>query len=311
MKVVTSYFEPDLDGTSSMYAYAELLNKQGEDVGYYIWGNAKNEVAIVCNKFNICLGGLKNIEDKNNKYILVDLNSMDQMHEKINEENLIEIIDHHGLSRFLPNYKNASRVQIDKLGAAATIVTERYKASGFIPSREAAIMLYYGIISNSINFKASITSPRDIEAAKWLKSICDEIREEKIKEIFMEKSNIKDENLRVEMECELPMKTHEKNVLVCQLEICNIDDFIKQKEKLIISILKDIKQEKEVDYLFVNCVDILNGFSLVYCLDEKTKRLVEEILQLKFNGNLAKAEKLIQRKEMTKAIREYKGDLDF
>ena len=32
VRIVTSYHEPDIDGIACMYAYAELLNKQGENV---------------------------------------------------------------------------------------------------------------------------------------------------------------------------------------------------------------------------------------------------------------------------------------
>ena len=35
-------------------------------------------------------------------------------------------------------------------------------------SKEAAILLYYGIISNSINLKASITDKRDGDMENWL-----------------------------------------------------------------------------------------------------------------------------------------------
>lgn len=53
MKIVTSYFEPDLDGTSAMVAYSELLNKKGEQADYFIWGKPKKEVEIVCDMFNV------------------------------------------------------------------------------------------------------------------------------------------------------------------------------------------------------------------------------------------------------------------
>ena len=189
MKVVMSYNEPDLDGVSCMYAYSELLNNQGEDANYFIWNSPKKEVQIVCDIFGIEIKGLKESELSDNcEFIAVDLNGKDQMHDIVTVDKLVEIIDHHGLSKWLPSYTSIQRVQIDRLGAAATIVTERFRTLGIIPSRESAILLYYGIISNSINLKASITNSRDIEACKWLKSICKEISDEKVKEIFIKKS---------------------------------------------------------------------------------------------------------------------------
>ena len=311
MKIITSYIEPDLDGVSSMYAYSELLNRLGDKTYYFIWKTPKNEIKIVCDLFKIKLDSLKKIPDEKNEFVLVDFNGFDQAHEKITCESIVEVIDHHGLSKAIPTYSNASRIQIDRVGATATIIAERYKLSGLIPSREAAILLYYGIVSNSCNFKANITNIRDIEIAKWLKSICSDISEDKIKDIFLEKSKIDDSNLRAEMECERPMDTHNKRVLVGQLEICNVEDFLKKKEDKIDKILKEVQEEKKTDYLFLNVVDILNGYSLIYCNFDSTKRLVEKIFNLKFEGNIAKLDSLVQRKEMTKAIRDYEGDLEF
>ena len=107
------------------------------------------------------------------------------------------------------------------------------------------------------------------------------------------------------------MVTHNKNVLVGQLEICNVEDFLKEKEELVNSILNAINNEKDVDYLFINCVDILYGYSLIYCLLDKSKKMVEKLFDLHFEGNIAKANRLIQRKELTKAIRDYEGELEF
>ena len=311
MKILTSYIEPDLDGVSSMYAYSELLNKLGEKVYYFIWKMPRIEVRIVCDMFDIKLDPIKNIPNEKNTFVLLDFNGFDQAHESITKESVIEVVDHHGLTKSIHEYTNASRIQIDRVGASATIIAERFKLLGITPSREAAILLYYGIVSNSCNFKANITNSRDIEIADWLKSICSDISEEKIKEIFIKKSIFDDKDLRQEMECERPMITHDKRVLVGQLEICNVLDYLKEKEDKIIKVLNEVKIEKETDYLFLNMVDILNGFSLIYCNLEPTKRLVEKVFNLKFKGNIAKWDCLVQRKEMTKAIRDYEGDLDF
>lgn len=310
MKIVTSYIEPDLDGTSCMYAYSELLNRLGENASYHIWNEPKQETQIVCDMFGIKLGGEKEFKD-GDKYIIVDLNNYGQVDPNIKREDIIEIIDHHGISRELHLYTSCERIQIDKIGAAATIVTERYKESGLIPSREAAILLYYGIISNSINLKANITSARDKAATDWLKSVCRDISEEKIKDIFMKKSNIADENLRLEMECEIPMTAHNKQVLVGQLEMCDIENFINNKKDLINKILTDIDSEKDLDFLFVNMVDILNGYSLIYTLDEESKKMMNRLFDLEFEGPMARFDGLVQRKEITKAIRDFDGELEF
>ena len=76
--VITSYEKPDLDGVSTMYAYAEYLNKIGTKSSYYVCGVPKKEVAIVCDMFNISLEGVTSIEE-NQEVVLVDTNNLEEV----------------------------------------------------------------------------------------------------------------------------------------------------------------------------------------------------------------------------------------
>ena len=173
-KIVTSYYGPDLDGVASMFAYAEYLRNKGEDAYYYINGKPKEEVKIVCDIFNIELNSLKRWE-KPSEAVLVDLNNVSRL-DFIKPEEVVDIIDHHVKTDGCKLCINA-KVQIELLGAAATLVAERFKNENIKISRESAILLYYGIISNSINLKAKTTKRKDIEIAQWLKSNFQEISE--------------------------------------------------------------------------------------------------------------------------------------
>lgn len=306
MKIIISYSEPDLDGTSCMFAYSELLNKLGEKADYIVRDIPKQEVGIVCDIFGIELKGTKIDEvPENSEFVLVDLNGREQIYDSVKNDEIVEIIDHHGLSRWLQSYNNLQRLQIDRVGAAATIVTERYKASGFTPSRESAILLFYGIISNTINLKSNITNKRDIEACKWLKSVCDEISEEKIKEIFIKKSVIKDENLRSEMECGIANTFNDFKTIVGQIELANLEEFLNKKKDRMLEILKQVKKEKKINYIFINCVDILNGYTIIFTPDEESNEFVERTYGYKFDeNNEVRINKVVQRKELTKILRE-------
>jgi len=303
MRIVTSYIEPDLDGTSSMYAYSELLNKQGIESGYYIWGTPKNEVEIVCDMFNIKLNSIPE-PTSDNEFVMVDLNGYNQMNQKfVTLDNIYEIIDHHSKSVFLPKYPNAD-VQIEKLGAAATLVTERFKKDGIIPSRESAILLYYGIMSNSIILRANVTRKKDVDMSNWLKSLYDEITEEKIKDIFIKKSYIEDKNLRKEMECEVALTIMDKDIYCGQLEIANVDEFYNEKKDLLKSILKTIKEEKSADFIYLSMVDILNGYIRIVTIDDETRIMLNNVFGFEFDeDDCSKVDKIIQRKEMTAKFR--------
>lgn len=300
-RIVTSYENPDLDGVSSMYAYSEYLNKTGIESNYYIKGQPKKEVEIVCDLFNIQLDGIEKIEN-DYEVVIVDTNNLREV-PFINPDKITEFIDHHFENESSKRCTKAIK-QIERVGAAATLVAERFKKMNIPISRNSAILLYYGIISNSINLKATITAQKDIQMANWLKEQCSEISEEKIKEIFTLKSKIEDDNLRVEMEAEMAFDYNGESITIAQLEVANIEDFLKEKEEKIVKILKQIQQEKSIDYICINCVDILNAFNIILTIDDKTEELFNNLFGYRFENRRCKLNKIIQRKDLSKVIRE-------
>ena len=83
--------------------------------------------------------------------VLVDTSTLTTIDKRITPSQVVEIIDHrmiHDTSAF----KNA-RVLIEIVGAAATLVAERFQKEKITPSNEAAILLHTAIISNTLNFK--------------------------------------------------------------------------------------------------------------------------------------------------------------
>lgn len=300
-RIVTSYESPDLDGVSSMYAYSEYLNKTGIESDYYISKQPKKEVGIVCDLFNIQLDGIEKIED-NQEVVVVDTNNLLEV-PFVNPEYIVEIIDHHSKNESSQKSTKA-KIQIERLGAVATLIAEKFKENHIPISRNSAILLYYGIISNSINLKANITASKDIQMVNWLKEQCSEISEEKIGEIFTLKSKIEDENLREEMEAEIVLNYKDKSITVAQLEVANMEDFLKEKEEKIVRILQQIQQEKSLDYIFINCVDILNGFNILVTIDDETERFLNKVFGYEFKNRRCKFNKVMQRKDLTKVIRE-------
>lgn len=57
-------------------------------------------------------------------------------------------------------------------------------------------------------------------------------------------------------------------------------------------------------------VSSMYAYSIIYCNLDNTKKMVEKIFDVTFEGNIGKFDHVIQRKEMTKTIRDYKGILN-
>ena len=136
-------------------------------------------------------------------------------------------------------------------------------------------------------------------------SICEDISYEKINEIFIKKSKIDDQNLRSEMECEIPITFNDFSTLTGQIEVANLEEFLSTHKEKMIDILKQVQKEKNVDYVFINCVDILNGFIIVIPVDNDSKKFVEDTFGYKFDeSGVAKINRIIQRKDMANVLRQ-------
>ena len=110
-----------------------------------------------------------------------------------------------------------------------------------------------------MNLKISMTSEKDKEMAKWLKEQCKEITDKKTKEIFIKKSDIID-RLREEMEVEFKDEFITISWSMGQLEIADVEGFLEKYEKNIRAVLNIVKNENNVEFISVNCMDIINGY---------------------------------------------------
>lgn len=294
--IVTSYEHPDLDGISSMYAYSEYLNKTGKSSRYYVRENIKTEPHIVCDMFGIELDSVDEIE-KDANIVLVDTNNP-KMVPFVNENKIVEIIDHHKLRFDLPEYIT---YEIEEIGAAATLVGDRFRKNNIPISRNSAILLYYGIMSNSFALKSSNTSQKDIEVAKWLEEQCKEISKKKIEEIFRAKSVFKS-SLKNEVEAEIPLECGDIRMTVGQLEIVDAEKFIADNKKELMEVCNYLIDRFKYDCLIINIIDTIGGYSILFSPNENTDKFIRDKFGYEIKNNIYKNSKLVQRKEIIKRL---------
>ena len=294
--IVTSYEHPDLDGISSMYAYSEYLNKTGKKSGYYVRENIKTEPHIVCDMFGIELDSVDEIE-KDANIVLVDTNNP-RLAPFVDASRVVEIIDHHRIREKLP--ENVI-FEIEEIGAAATLVADRFRQNHIPISRNSAILLYYGIMSNSFALKSSNTSKRDIEVAKWLEEQCSEISKEKIEQIFRAKSVFK-APLKNEVEAEIPLKCGNTRMSIGQLEIVDAEKFIDENRTELLNVCNELINKFEYECLIINIIDTVKGYSILFSPNENTDKFIKEKFGYEIKNNIYKNSKLVQRKEIIKQL---------
>ena len=298
-KVVVTYTNADLDCVASAYAYSEYLNKQGDNANYYISGKVQKEVDIVCSLFDIKLhNDMDEISDK--QVIVVDTNTLSAV-SFVLPEHIIEVIDHHPKSG--DKFENAV-IDIQQIGAVCTMIAERFKEKDIEISRDTAILLYYGIVSNTVNFNSKVTTKRDINMALWLKSQCQEIDDELVSYIFKEKSKFDIKDLRLDMEVEEKFKLGTDELIIGQLEITDAKEFVKRHEREMKEIIDQVKEEYGISTIFINVIDILEGYHMLYTPYTETKEFLSNGYGYRFDGNICEEQRIVLRKEIKRYFRE-------
>lgn len=167
--LVCAKVNPDLDGTACTLAYSYLLNEMGNNSDGLIFGEPQSEVNYFSeiHKIQIPLYS-KRIKNDWDSFVLVDASSIKGVPELVKADKVMEIIDHR-VSKPEKEFPNA-KIQNELIGAASTIVVERFIKENIIPTSDQAKLLYGAIFHNTLNLISSNTNGRDKSAILYLEN---------------------------------------------------------------------------------------------------------------------------------------------
>lgn len=253
--LVTTYSDPDLDGTGCSVAYAEFLRKNGRDAVAGVFGEPDEEAGFELEKLSLELRDARDVVGDVDEIVLVDASNLDWLNESIDESKISEMIDHreHNLSE---NFD--ADPQIELVGAAATLIAEKFRDSDIEISKDSAEMLYTAIADNTVNFQANVTTERDMKAAEWLKQVAD-LDERSKQKVFEIKSDTEGSVSRIVEQDYYHTELAGKTVGIAQLEIMDLENFVEHNLEDILSKLENLEQRDELDHVFLTGVDIQTG----------------------------------------------------
>ena len=295
MLLITGYENPDVDVVACAYGYAELLTRQGKKARAALFGTPQSEAEFALNYFKISLPNGEKLYKNSDSVILVDTSHLNDVPESIPIEKIIEIIDHRTLND-AEKFPNA-KCQIEAVGSCATLVAERFKKENIDPSEIAAGMLYSAIVSNTVNFMAGTTTERDKGMAEWLFARV-HLPETHIHDMFAYKSNFTKPIKEILLDDATTRKVGGKTINILQLEIINAEQLVREHEEELKRIIREIKKEDGTDIVFMTCIDIEKGFNIFLTEEKEIQRLLENMLDIKFENGLARREGVIMRKEI-------------
>ena len=103
------------------------------------------------------------------KVLLVDHAERGQSVPGVEQAEIVEILDHHNVG----NIETSTPIPatFDPVGSTATLILERYKASGLKPTEPTAKMLLAAVLSDTVIFNSPTTTERDREIVRYLENL--------------------------------------------------------------------------------------------------------------------------------------------
>lgn len=300
--LVTSYVNPDLDGIAGVIAYAEFLQKRGKNTIVGIIGEPHDEAKYILDRFGFEYPPMIENADNFDEVILVDASDLNGLEGKISAEKVIEIIDHrkvHEADKF-----PKAKVQIELVGAAATLVAEKFIQNKVDISKESATLVYGAIISNTLNFKGNVTTDRDKVAAEWLSKVA-KLPDDFWKDLFIAKSDLSGKKLAERIEGDFAwFVMGDKKVGIAQVEMIGAKKLVDERGGEIVQVLEKIKMEMNLDFIFQNTIELEDTKNFFVTSDTQTKELLEKVLNVRFSGISAERSQLIMRKQIVPLLRQ-------
>ncbi len=304
--VVTPYHWPDTDGVACAISVAEYLTRlKNITANAMISQTPQLETQWVMQKLEISLPQIDQLTN-NVKLVLVDVSDPDDLPKSIIRESVVAIIDHRTYNR-AAEFPNA-KVQIEDVGAASTLVAERYSSSSLLPTVTSSILLYAGIASNTANFSTRSVTERDKKIAEWLKGVGENIytlgqgyMDKFVLEMFKAKSDFQGIPLKELIGDDLSSRL--QNIVgvptaVAQLEIIGVRSLFRKRGTEIIEALKVLQVERGAGRIFMSAIDLVEKRNIFLFIRSSDIDIVNKAIDIKFDGEFYVSERVITRKEL-------------
>ncbi|MCA9308412.1 DHH family phosphoesterase, partial [candidate division WWE3 bacterium] len=232
--------------------------------------------------------------------ILVDHNEEAQRVESINNDNVVEIVDHHKINI---NFTKPLRIDVRPLGSTSTVVMQLFKENNVEASKDTKALALAAILSDTQGLKASTTTGTDAEFAEQLAKDLDLDLEKLTFEIFKAKSDIT--GLTVNQIATKDFKVFEfgtQKVFINQIETVEPETIL-ENAKVYAQELENVKVQHGASQGYIVVTDILKVNSHIIYSNDIEKQIAEEAFTTtgdEFVANIGP--KMSRKKDIAPAI---------
>jgi len=288
----------DIDAYAGCIAYAELLQAQGFDAVAASTAPLNESISKTVRSWNAPLQ-TEYVSSSEDTFSLIDL-SDPAFFDAIVDVNRVEVvIDHHvGFEQYWQD-RIGDNAHIEFIGAACTLVYERWKEAKLLDkmSHLSARVLVCGILDNTLNFGAKVTTQRDIEAYNVLLARAD-LPDGWTAQYFTEcqQTILQDITVAIQNDTKtVPFKTFTRPISLGQLLVWDVKQVLADHQDAIQNVLAGIQPD-----WFMNLICVGEGKSYFLTNNVDVQTWLTRLIGVEFNGSLAVADRLWLRKEIIK-----------
>jgi manganese-dependent inorganic pyrophosphatase len=206
------------------------------------------------------------LNPKPRRVLLVDHGEIGQSVKGVEKAEVVEILDHHHVG----DIETTSPIPatFDPVGSTATLIMERFRASGLFPERSTATMLLAALLSDTVILNSPTTTDRDRKVAGYLEEMLDldaEVFGTEMFEASSDVSSLSAEEIVARDAKEYGTSSGDR-VSVSQVE--TVGTGLLERKAELMEALEDLKEEN--DYLFsaLMVTDIMEGGTQLLCVGD-------------------------------------------
>lgn len=287
----------DIDAYAACIAEAERLRRHGQ-IAHAVSSAPLNEsIPPSLRKLPVQLDDY--VPGNSDEFILVDVSKESYFDPIVKNGTIIEVIDHHPGQKAYWSARPEVKTDIELIGAACTQIFERWQRDDLLQRMNPAIaqLLAAGILDNTLNLKAGMTTSRDVTAYQALQTIGNLPLEfaqayfDECQQAIDQKFEVALRNDTKSME-EAPRLPH----ILGQLTAWDAKRYLEDEQSVIAKVLGQLG-----DDWALNLISISEGKSYLVSTSPSGQKKLEHLLGVVFNDGVAITDRLWLRKELLHA----------
>jgi manganese-dependent inorganic pyrophosphatase len=222
--------------------------------------------AIAVDEDNVPLGVVSRTDLINpdpRRVLLVDHSEVGQSVKGVERAQVVEILDHHHIGDIETN--TPIPATFDPVGSTATLIVERFKASGLKPEESTATMLLAAVLSDTVILNSPTTTERDHEVVRYLEDILDLDAEEFGGEMFEASSNVSGLSAEeiVNRDAKEYATSSGDKMSVSQVE--TVGTALLERKDELLDALKNLRDKNDYVFSALMITDIIEGGTELLC----------------------------------------------